>query len=305
MPKQHLARLVEAVVEESLAPKYRPKGSGQPPFDPRLCAKVLVYGYATGVRSSRQLERLCQESLPYLFLTRGDAPSYRTLCSFRVQHSDLIETVWVGMFAIAKQVGISRLGHIVIDSSKLRADAGPEAVVKKDEYEDVLAELRQILKEAQEADTHEDSEPPGSTHLDQPVEVEQMRDILRRVRKQQSQQKKADKEQTPPPEAPARLPIGPRMKPRLEAALAEIEAAQQEERNHACLTDPDARMMRRPWLSEAQQASSDALARDLWVASERRLSFLAGCFQHPDYFQRSDKEDFSPCIKNTITHLDF
>jgi transposase len=244
LPQDHLARLVERVVEESLPPKYRPAGSGQPPFDPRLCAKVLIYGYATGVRSSRQLERLCQESLPYLFLTRGDAPSYRTLCSFRVHHSDLIQTVWVGMFAIAQQVGIARLGRIVVDSSKLRADAGPEAVLKKDEYEPVLAELRQILKEAEEADTHDDNDPPGSTRLDKPVEVEQMRDILRRVRKQQSQQKKADKQQTSPSlEALERLPLGPRMLPRLKAAVAAIEEAQQEESKHACLTDPDARMM--------------------------------------------------------------
>lgn len=244
LPLQHLARLVELVVEESLSPKYRPSGPGQPAFDPRLCAKVLVYGYATGVRSSRQLERLCQESLPYLFLTRGDAPSYRTLCNFRVLHSYLVEKVWIGMFAIAKEVNIPRLGRIVIDSSKVRADAGPEAVVRKDEYESVLTELRHILKEAQDADTHEDNDPPGSTQLDKPVDAEQMRSILRRVRKQQTQQKKAVSQQVPPStEAPGRLPLGPRMKPRIEAAIAEIEAAQQEDRKHACLTDPDARMM--------------------------------------------------------------
>ena len=244
LPKQHLARLVEAVVEESLSPPLRQSAPGQPPFDPRLCAKVLVYGYATGVRSSRQLERMCQESLPYLFLTRGDAPSYRTLCSFRVHHSDLIEEVWIGMFAIAEEVGIARLGRIVIDSSKIRADAGPEAVVKKDEYEAVLAELRQILKEAQDTDAHEDNDPPGSTKLEKPVEGEQMRDILRRVRKQQAQKKKADQQDPPSsPQAPARLVLGPRMPPRLEAAIDALEAAQEEERNHVCLTDPDARMM--------------------------------------------------------------
>lgn len=244
LPANHLARLVEQVVEESLQPKYRAGGPGQPPFDPRLCAKVLLYGYATGVRSSRTLERLCQESLPYLFLTRGDAPSYRTLCSFRVEHPELIEEVWVGLFAIAQEVGIARLGRIVVDSSKLRADAGAESVVKKDEYDPVLAELRQILKEAQDTDANEDNQPPGSTHLEQPVEKEQMREILRRVRKQRAQQRKADKQQTASlQETPARLRLGPRMRPRVEAAIAAIETAKQEEQNHACLTDPDARMM--------------------------------------------------------------
>ena len=61
LPKDHLARLVEHVVEESLAGTSLPAASGAPPFDPRLCAKVLVYGYSTGVRSSRQLQRLWEE----------------------------------------------------------------------------------------------------------------------------------------------------------------------------------------------------------------------------------------------------
>ena len=88
LPRDHLARLVEIVVEESIGPPKGTRGPSQPAFDPRLCVKVLTYGYATGVRSSRQLEKLCDESLPYLFLTRGDTPSYRTLCSVRVERPD-------------------------------------------------------------------------------------------------------------------------------------------------------------------------------------------------------------------------
>ena len=76
-------------MEATVTPPRRPPGPGQPPFDPRLPLKVLVYGYATGQRSSRQLERLCAESLPYLFLTRGDTPSYQTLCTVRVEQTEL------------------------------------------------------------------------------------------------------------------------------------------------------------------------------------------------------------------------
>ena len=77
LPADHLARLVEQVVEATVTDPAPPPGPGQPPFDPRLTLKVLVYGYATGTRSSRQLERLCAESLPFLFLTRGDTPASR------------------------------------------------------------------------------------------------------------------------------------------------------------------------------------------------------------------------------------
>src|SRR5260221_7422449 len=79
LPLDHLARLIEYVVEETVKPKQRDPGPGQPPFDPRLCVKVLIYAYCTGVRSSRLMERNCKENLAYLFLTRGEAPSYHTL----------------------------------------------------------------------------------------------------------------------------------------------------------------------------------------------------------------------------------
>jgi transposase len=242
LPMNHLARLVEQVVEQSLTPTSQPDTAGQPAFDPRLCAKVLVYGYSTGVRSSRQLQRMCEECLPYLYLTRGDTPSYHTLCTFRVEHSDLIETVWVGLFAIASEVGLARLGRITIDSTKMRADAGPEAVVKADEYDDVLRELRQILKEAQTADTNEATDAPGTTRLQKQVEPQQMRAILRRVRKQRSQAKHPPNEEVAPCVCEPG-PLGPRMKPRIEAAIAAIEEAMDQESKHACLTDPDASMM--------------------------------------------------------------
>jgi transposase len=270
LPGDHLARLVEQVVEASVRPGRRPAGAGQPPFDPRLPIKVLVYGYATGQRSSRQLERLCDESLPYLFLTRGDTPSYRTLCTVRVEQSDLIEQVWVDLFAVADAVGLQRLGHIVVDSTKLRANASPEAVLTADEYEPVRRELAQILAEAAAVDAQEAAEGrPGVTRVGREVPPEQMREILRRVRKRCTLAKRAVKEATvgqqsepsaaveaatpaaaaageplPPGAAGTGRPkLCPRMRPRVEAAQAAIEAAQAAGEKHLCLTDPAARMM--------------------------------------------------------------
>src|SRR4051812_29434123 len=57
LPPVHLARLVEQVVEATVARQKSAPGTGQPPYDPRLCIKVLLYGYATGLRSSRRLEQ--------------------------------------------------------------------------------------------------------------------------------------------------------------------------------------------------------------------------------------------------------
>ena len=103
-----------------------------------------------------------------------------------------IEDIWFGLTGIAKELGIPRLGRIQMDSSKVRADASPESVLKEEEFEAVLSELKCILKEAEEIDAREDAEGrPGTTRLGKEVPADQMRDILRRVRKRRAAQKRA------------------------------------------------------------------------------------------------------------------
>ena len=247
LPANHLARFIDSIVQEAVQPAPGGNYRGQPQFDPRLLAKVLLYGYSTGIRSSRQLERHCSESLPYLYLTRGDTPGYRTLCTFRVEQRELIEQAWNALFDVAGQAGLNRLGRITIDSTKIRADAASEATVAEKEFESCKSELERILKEAEEIDASEDNQAPGQTQLERTVSTDQMRDILRRLRKRRAQERKP-KSDNPEPVSPAiEIPVGkalsPRMRKRIEAGVAAIEAAQKEGRKHVCLTDPDARMM--------------------------------------------------------------
>jgi transposase len=278
LPPDHLAFLVEQVVEDTVHPSRRADGPGQPPYDPRLCVKVLVYGYATGVRSSRQLERHCRETLPYLLLTRGEAPSYRTLCTARTEEGEYLEAVWEGLFAVAAAVGLERLGRVTVDSTKIRADASPEAVLKREEFAAMRAEWARILAEAAQVDAREAAEgSAGQTELGTVVAREQMRDILRRVRQQRRQEARAAADragkpsaddppgsppaggggatgtlplETPPaqrppaatPAAPA-PPMTPKMLQRVVAGLQAIAAAVADGREQLCLTDPEARMM--------------------------------------------------------------
>lgn len=250
LPMDHLSRLVEAVVEESIEVPAKSAGPGQPAFDPRLCVKVLVYGYATGVRSSRQLEKLCDESLPYLYLTRGDTPSYRTLCSVRVEQADIVERVWVGLFSVAQGCGMHRLGRIVVDSSKLRANAGSESVLERDEYAGMKSALESILGEAEATDKREDSEGyAGETRTGKRIEKLQMREIIRKVRKDLSQNGRESSnvnEQDAMNKAAGRkdsIQLTRRMVERVQEAVKRIEEAEAEGLKHLSLTDPDARMM--------------------------------------------------------------
>lgn len=279
LPLDHLARLVERVVEETVVPPRRDHGPGQPPYDPRLCVKVLVYSYCTGVRSSRVMERHCRENLPLLFLTRGDAPSYHTLCTARTEQGKLLEAVWEGLFAIAAAVGIERLGRIAVDSTKLRANASPEAVVTREEYAAVRAELERIQEEVARVDAQE-AAPGGAgrTELGKTVPQEHMRDILRRVRRQRRKERQEQQDarrQGPktggeggdeggpgagvlpleglaePAAAEGELaatpesaePMSPKMLQQVASGIKALQAAEADGRKHLCLTDPDARMM--------------------------------------------------------------
>ena len=264
LPPDHLARLVEAVVEETITPPPHPPGPGQPPYDPRLLIKVLVYGYATGDRSSRQLATRCRESLPYLFLTRGQAPCHTRLATARHEETDGIEAVWVGLFLVAARCGLKRLGRVVIDASRFRANASPEAVLTAAEYAAVRAELQRVLAEADAADAAEAATGPRlPTQVGREVPREQMRDIVRRVRKQQAEAKR-QRAAAPGGEASTAAAVPPaprprltaRMRARLQAALGALAEAIAEGRKHLCLTDPDARMMGEGRSKQVQECHS-------------------------------------------------
>jgi transposase len=236
--KDHLARFVDRLVDECIEVSRGPVKSGRPAFDPRLCLKVLIYGYAIGVRSSRQLERQCDENLGFLLLTRGLTPSYRTLCSVRTDSKDQIEAVWDSMFAVAADAGIKRLGRIFLDSTKLAANASPESVIKAADFAAFRSELARIMAEAVELDAiDEQNDKLSQTHIDKAVPKDHMREVIRRVHKMRAGEKAGLTPEAEP------LNLGPGMLKRIEAAAVAIDNAQQAGEKHVSLTDPDAKMM--------------------------------------------------------------
>ncbi len=234
LPKDHLARLVDLVVDEAVPAQGEPMGPGQPSYPARVYAKVLIYGYATGERSSRRLEQCCRESLPYLFLTRGEHPGYRSLCRFRVASQAVLEAAWLQLFAVAARLELPRVGRVVVDTSKLRANTSPELVLEAQEYEPVKEALAQALAEAEAMDAREEHRGgPPSTRTGKDLGRAQMRDLVRAVRA-----KLAGK-----PAAAAPKPMSERMRRRVKETIQTLDEAQEEGRKHLSLTDPEAEMM--------------------------------------------------------------
>jgi transposase len=164
LPEDHLARFVSELVDESLdlEPFWASytEARGFPPYDPRLMLKLLLYGYVTGVRSSRAIEQACCEQVAFRFLAANAAPDFRSIARFRRRHLAALKGLFVESLRLCRQAGMVRLGRVALDGSKVRANASRRKAMsykRMNEREAVLqAEVDAMLAEAEAVDTAED-----------------------------------------------------------------------------------------------------------------------------------------------------
>ena len=164
VPKDHLSRLIVALVREELAlsaieSSYK-SGLGQPRFDPRLMTALLLHGYASGLYSSRRIARAAVERADFMMIVAGDPPDFRTLSLFRKRHLEALAGLFVQVLKLAEKAGLVKLGHVALDGTKIKANASKHKAMsygrmKKREAE-LQAEVDRWLKAAEAADREED-----------------------------------------------------------------------------------------------------------------------------------------------------
>jgi transposase len=122
-----MARLVGELVDEALdlgpiVADYK-EVRGYPPYDPRLMVRLLVYGYCTGVRSSRAIERKCVDDVAFRFLAAGQAPDFRSIARFRRRHLAALAGLFLQSLRLAQKLGMVKMGRVALDGTKLEANA--------------------------------------------------------------------------------------------------------------------------------------------------------------------------------------
>ncbi len=131
LPPNHLARFVVMVIEHldlsKVYARYAPIGGEA--IAPEILLGLLFYGYATGVFSSRKIERASYESLPFRFVAGGLHPDHDTIANFRKTFLDEIGELFVQILLLAKGAGVLQLGNVSIDGSKIHADASKSQAV--------------------------------------------------------------------------------------------------------------------------------------------------------------------------------
>ncbi len=164
LPENHLARFISDLVENvlDLGPflaSYK-EARGFPPYDPRLMLKLVLYGYVTGTRSSRAIERACVDVVAFRWLAANAAPDFRSIARFRRRHLVSLRALFGVSLGLCREAGMVRLGTVALDGTKVRANASRRKAMSYrnlTEKEKVLAaEVDDMLHDAEVTDARED-----------------------------------------------------------------------------------------------------------------------------------------------------
>ena len=164
LPEQHLVYFVSDVVDQldlsAMYAVYEKEKRGQPPYDPRLMTKLLVYGYCTGVFSSRRIQKRLQEDIPFKVLAAGNEPDFRTISDFRKIHIETLQNLFEQVLAMALECGAIKLGRVSLDGTKMKANASKHKAMSYarmiEKQKQLKEEVKQLLDQAAAADETED-----------------------------------------------------------------------------------------------------------------------------------------------------
>jgi len=266
LPEDHLARFIDEVVEtvldlRALYAAYE-EARGGPPYDPRLLLKVLLYGYATGVRSSRRLERHCLEDVAFRFLAANQQPDFRSIARFRRRHLGALEELFVQTVRVCATAGLVKLGRIALDGTKLRANASRHKAMSygrmveqerqlQEEIAALRGQLAGLLAEAEQVDAAEDARFGAEQRGDElPAELARRESRLARLRAAKAAleaeaQAAAPRPAAQPPSegdgAGGERPPSPPAAPTSGGRARRVPPAAPAQRN---FTDPDSKIMR-------------------------------------------------------------
>ena len=158
LPERHLARFVVEVIDgldlSAMSNSYR--GAGSASYHPALLLGLLVYGYATGVFSSRKLERATYDSVAFRFIAANDHPDHDTIATFRRRFLKEIEGLFVRLLALAREMGMLKIGTVALDGTKIHANASRHSALSYEHAGKIEAQLKaevaDLLARAEAAD---------------------------------------------------------------------------------------------------------------------------------------------------------
>lgn len=253
LPQDHEARFIAEAVDEllDLDAIYASYvvSDGAPPYDPTMMLKLLLWGYSSGVTSSREMERRCATDVAFRFLSANQAPDYRSIARFRRRHLSALDTLFVQTLALCAEAGLVKLGRVALDGTKLRASASRHKAMSYDrlgpKIADYEAQVKALLEEAEAVDQAEDEANGCDQRGDElPAELARRETRLQRLRAAKEAIEKDAKEKAATKAAEKARAAGTSDAEVHEAAERAAEKATPEGRAQRNFTDPESRMMK-------------------------------------------------------------
>ena len=234
--EEHLVYFVSDVVDQldlsAIHAVYGEEKRGQPPYDPRLMTKLLVYGYCTGVFSSRRIQKRLQEDIPFKVLAAGNEPDFRTISDFRKIHIGTLQGLFEQVLEMALEVGAVKVGRVSLDGTKIKANASKHKAMSygrmEEKQQQLKEEVKQLLEQAEAADEEEDRRHGSQRGDELPEELRRRETRLAKIKlakkviEQRAREKAAAEGQS----------------------AEEAKRAKPEEKDQYNFTDPESRIMK-------------------------------------------------------------
>ena len=198
IPAGHLARVINDVVETIDVTEIESRYSflGQKSYPPHLLLKLLFYGYSIGVRSGRKIASACEQDTAFMYLSSMYKPDFRTLNDFRKNNTAFIQQSFIHVVQLCKGLGMARAGMLILDGTKLKANASAGKTKNKEQYEQwverIDADIKNILDEAARTDEQEDKQYGNKRGDELPKELrskQKLKEKIKQVLEQMSSKK--------------------------------------------------------------------------------------------------------------------
>jgi len=191
LPEAHLARFLVDVVSaldlSAIYKSYEEKdGRGQAAYAPEMMVRLLLYGYATGVYSSRKIQTRTFEDVAFRYLSGDQHPDHATIAEFRKRHLDALSGLFTQALLLCSEAGLVKLGHVAIDGTKIKAHASKHKAMSYKRMNETEARLKQeidaLLATAEQTDAEEDAQYGKDRHGDElPVELQRRESRLQKI----------------------------------------------------------------------------------------------------------------------------
>lgn len=234
LPENHLAYFVSDVADNldlsGMDAVYGNEKRGQPPYDPLMMTKVLLYGYCVGVFSSRRIERRLVEDIAFRVLAAGNQPNFRTISDFRKIHLVTLEGLFEQVLKIALEAGAMKVGRVAVDGTKVKANASKHKAMSYDRMlekeKQLKAEVKQLLAQAEAADAAEDQQYGKDRRGDElPAELQRRETRIKKIQE-------------------AKRAIEQRAHDKAAAEGADPQQARPKDKDQYNFTDPQSRIMK-------------------------------------------------------------